>query len=912
MYRTLGLLFLALLLVNRLGASGLPVIETHPRILISAGTKPRLLSKMNAADPSWTALKSRADILSTYTILPYKYQTRTDEPPNTIFYDYQGEGWFYAAMPLALAFEMTGDTVYSNKLMELVDEMIRAQSDPDNKPPNGVGPLAPDSYYSTRHICPVLAVVYDWCYDVIGAPRRSAMVTMMNTYFDELRDSAYQRNDHSDGNYFVGHLFATAMMGYASFGDNPRAQEMIDYARIRFDGTSSALIDQDHTPADFFTQQFEGGVKPEVARDYLGPNITGAPFKGGFDFQGWAYATATFDMIIDYMLAVKSATTEDLAAPRMTWFSQILRAEKHTLMPNHFETDPSGDFGSIYGAVVGHSLPLRLAFMLAGSADGPGAQHFVTSEIAAASPLADFPDYIYQEVYKPREWESFFFADPARPSTELALPPYYTAFGPVYPQGGATNGASPFFWMRSDWSSSATWASFRMGAAWYDDHQHLNAGHLEIKHGNDFLLVDASSWKGDAGSIGIVGSSLEEEYSPSAVANTLYFNDFGTFQSTDQLVYGGQGVYGRDEVAAAELTDQYSYVRSDLSSAYNRAGDPADEAGRGLDYFYRSIFYIRQAGDFFVLLDQVKAKPSIDPAGQYRKHMRWHFPNRPTAAGTKVTVVQGTSSLNMDVLLPQNATVTLVDESNNPDPCDGSVTPCTPYGMNSGTWRAEVRDPVNPLYVPFLTVFKPGAASAAPISSTLVESADSSMVGARISLPSGALHVVMFNHGTGQVPATPALVTYEIAGAAHALHTLGGMKPASKYTVTITDPTVTVREDAAGTALSSGAGVLQFGQAVTSVTELNDLAPTNFVLEQNHPNPFNPSTTIRFGVPSRSHVTLTVFNTLGQEVAELVNGDIEGGYHEVHFNASALASGIYFYRLQAGRFVQTHSLCVLK
>jgi len=102
------------------------------------------------------------------------------------------------------------------------------------------------------------------------------------------------------------------------------------------------------------------------------------------------------------------------------------------------------------------------------------------------------------------------------------------------------------------------------------------------------------------------------------------------------------------------------------------------------------------------------------------------------------------------------------------------------------------------------------------------------------------------------------------------------------------------------------------GQAVTSVTELKDLVPTTFVLEQNYPNPFNPSTTIRFGVPSRSHVTLTVFNTLGQKVAELVNTDIEGGYHEVHFDARALASGIYFYRLQAESFHQTHSLCVLK
>jgi hypothetical protein len=88
--------------------------------------------------------------------------------------------------------------------------------------------------------------------------------------------------------------------------------------------------------------------------------------------------------------------------------------------------------------------------------------------------------------------------------------------------------------------------------------------------------------------------------------------------------------------------------------------------------------------------------------------------------------------------------------------------------------------------------------------------------------------------------------------------------------------------------------------------------PRGFALFQNYPNPFNPTTTIRFSLPHRSHVTLTVYNTLGQKVAGLVNSTTEAGYHEVQFNAASLASGVYFYRLQAGPFVQTRSLVVLK
>jgi len=102
-----------------------------------------------------------------------------------------------------------------------------------------------------------------------------------------------------------------------------------------------------------------------------------------------------------------------------------------------------------------------------------------------------------------------------------------------------------------------------------------------------------------------------------------------------------------------------------------------------------------------------------------------------------------------------------------------------------------------------------------------------------------------------------------------------------------------------------------FQAGATSGIQEGDL-PTDFALSQNYPNPFNPSTIIRYALPHRSHVTLAVFNTLGQTVAELVNGEIDAGYHEVQFQAGHLASGAYFYRLQAGEFVRTRSLVLTR
>lgn len=111
-----------------------------------------------------------------------------------------------------------------------------------------------------------------------------------------------------------------------------------------------------------------------------------------------------------------------------------------------------------------------------------------------------------------------------------------------------------------------------------------------------------------------------------------------------------------------------------------------------------------------------------------------------------------------------------------------------------------------------------------------------------------------------------------------------------------------------------------FDEAVTRVSESGERMPGTISLSQNYPNPFNPSTTIRYGLPNRSHVSLTVFNTLGQQVALLQNGEQEAGYHEVKFDGNGLSSGVYFYMVRAGDpslrsgrvFVQTRRLMLLR
>ncbi len=101
-------------------------------------------------------------------------------------------------------------------------------------------------------------------------------------------------------------------------------------------------------------------------------------------------------------------------------------------------------------------------------------------------------------------------------------------------------------------------------------------------------------------------------------------------------------------------------------------------------------------------------------------------------------------------------------------------------------------------------------------------------------------------------------------------------------------------------------------QVVTDVNSEVNLQPEKFSLEQNYPNPFNPSTIIKFSIPNEQYVTLTIFNSLGEEVKELVNEDKPAGDYSVLFDASQLTSGIYFYKISAGSFTQSRKMILVK
>ncbi len=102
-----------------------------------------------------------------------------------------------------------------------------------------------------------------------------------------------------------------------------------------------------------------------------------------------------------------------------------------------------------------------------------------------------------------------------------------------------------------------------------------------------------------------------------------------------------------------------------------------------------------------------------------------------------------------------------------------------------------------------------------------------------------------------------------------------------------------------------------FDEIITD-KEVDGLLPMEFALNTAYPNPFNPATTLGFALPEASRVKLTVYDISGRLVAEVVDGWHDAGYHEVSFNATHLASGVYIYRMVAGDFTATGKMVLMK
>ena len=113
---------------------------------------------------------------------------------------------------------------------------------------------------------------------------------------------------------------------------------------------------------------------------------------------------------------------------------------------------------------------------------------------------------------------------------------------------------------------------------------------------------------------------------------------------------------------------------------------------------------------------------------------------------------------------------------------------------------------------------------------------------------------------------------------------------------------------------SEGEAVSAVGSLSSIKTEVSDNnnLPTEYKLEQNHPNPFNPTTTISYAIPEQGFVIIKIYDVTGSEIKTLVSESQNAGFYNVAFDASNLSSGLYFYSIISGRFNSTKKMLLLK
>lgn len=805
-----------------------PVVASRPRIFLDAPTKAALFAKKNSNSADWTNLLAAANKYLPHTVIPWNpVNAGSSAYYNTgdVFYSYCGSNWEEAALILGMAHQLTktnnagaNATAYSNKMLALADVIIKGYAD---YPPNTTyqpNIFQYNSSYATRHVGKTIAVIYDWCYDELGATRKAALLNVMKDWFTFMSAKPYvlnQLQDDPTGNYFIGHLICAGYMGYAIGSDDPMSQKMIDFARQRAIGTPGSLNPNTTTSAEtahnYFTQSVKGGLPSGASKSYLGPKtILAAPQQDGIPVQGWSYGGASTSFLIDYYYLVKSCTGEDLMqtdASFKTFMTKTAEALVHAYTPSNFQYDNANDNGSFLGCVTSYGLPLRLSAILEGTPQGPNIEYFYKTALKPVNLL------IYSVGYLETTWEKMLYSK-TRASAAYNYKPYYPIPTVNTYNAVPVNTGLNKFYMRSDWTTGATWAALEMGVAAYDQHNHNNAGHFKIVRGDghdgdDLLLVGANEVPASGGN-GISGSTNYSYWS--SQSNTLFINDGTDYDPPypdPSHTVGGQTSFGYDEPTHQEQNDQFSYFRSDLTSAYYISYYNPDTSKRSVRYFYRSFLYLRNS-NVFVTYDNFQAKNSTNAAGQYKKHLRWHFLNQPVVNGNNVTATIDNSKLFIHTVIPAVVNVAAVNESNNPDNVYGSGVN---YAFNTNTWRAEVSVPNNPLKQDIVTVMQPGAKIATEMVTTAMATTQNNMEGSLITV-NGNTEVVLFNKSIAKYPVPVSVASYAYAGPVAGTHTLCGLDPGKKYAVAYNGTMVTVTKSAAGTETASPSGVLSFSLQV--------------------------------------------------------------------------------------------------
>ncbi|MEI8360544.1 MAG: hypothetical protein WCG01_00185 [bacterium] len=538
-----------------------------PLIFLNAEIETRIQSKMVSNDPTWLALKADADAYAAKNVPAYDPYAW---PNGSIPYSYQGQSWLEATEALALAWKVTGNTIYADKLIQIADVIIAAP----------LTCISVDNGYPTRNVVTATAIIYDWLYDYPALNqngRKAALISQVNTWFDYYKNHpVYESTGPALSNYFGGHLLGFGLAGMAMDDDNIRGDgiKFLPYMKSLWDST--------------------------VAIDFA----AGGSQSSGWPQQGFSYGPEHYSRLNQFAFAYKNfkkiTTNTDVDIMPSGAVEAMATSLIYNLMPNRWQAPDEGNWPFPYKGQLSPELAMMLTTTLNGTL-GDQMAYFVNHMAIGPSGRVgqDNPKFI-----------AALFQDTSRTQTDYRniQPLIYHSIPDQH------------VFARSDWSDNAVWSSYNGGSWNWSDHQSKAAGSILLSRGPDQLLANAWIWKGADG----ISGTPEADDMRGDGNNTLFWNDGGVYNNISNPAYtGGQEGYGTNTNLKHEIGTNFVYMKSDHTSAYEIQPYLQNDANRTLRYFHRN--YVNIGGTTIVLYDKIKAKLAT-----YTKELRFHLNKQST------------------------------------------------------------------------------------------------------------------------------------------------------------------------------------------------------------------------------------------------------------------------------------------
>lgn len=767
-----------------LGTAGAVTLAPHPRLILDSTTLATLSQRAAANTPQWQSLKAQCDSMIGGTV---QYPTGSTYPnlPN-VGQGYEGSSYLPALLNEAMCYQVlktsnpTAAATYGAKAVDILMKMSTPYTTGSGN--LGENPCTDDGYV-IRFFGVGFGLGYDWLYDLLTPAQRTQVYTTANAFitaWEATNGCAAFAYSNPQGNYFAGYFHAKAVISLATYDENPSAPAQW---------------------TDWLNNQFGQRVQPYYAKHLLG---------GGWP-EGYAnYAPLAILNMSLPAREVKTATGIDLVnasaaytfpmdsanyAMHFTWPSLTYFDDRDTNHANTNTQPPGTPNSSIAQQVLGElyywNSPLAAVFNQYRFSIGAANSNYAMGDA----------------------WNVFLEVASGAPVTPLnTLPLSYFAQG--------MNAVAA----RSDWSTGASWMSFRAGPYTNNPQageEYFDQGSLALVRGGTPLLVNATGWV-----VHNPGGSTAE--------NDVYNDNYGSFNPNNGAM-GNRRPYNIFYVrhmngsALAEPFGQGAYtteaqgVRTRVT-AYEDAPDHVFVQARWLPDMYRTfkagpavagwtrqIVYLRP--NRFVVNDRTSIGQS-----SYDQFMAWHFPALPARAAsatgtTRLDVTyNGTYAGAMTTVLPTNAKV------------DSLVL--YPDLTPTKFWEARVRPANTNVAQQWLTVFdlSPSAASVASASPVVVTLGG--IVGVQLAASNGN-SVVVGSSGAANV-AIAGSIGYNVSVLA-ARHVITDLVPNTGYTVSVSTSgsTRSIRVSTGGSTISSANGVLDF--SVSSSGTIQAAAPPTVV-----------------------------------------------------------------------------------